>query len=65
MRQFLLIGLGLCAFGALWTAEEEEDGMAVALSPFLAALAIEIGVFLLRRHQGSLLGAPVRGGRRS
>ena len=57
MRKLLMIGLGLCALGALWKAEEEEDGVAVALSPFLAALAIETGIFLLRRHQGSLLGA--------
>ena len=57
MRKMLMIGLGLCALGALWKAEEEEDGMAVALLPFLAALAIEAGIFLLRRHQGSLLGA--------
>jgi hypothetical protein len=28
----------------------------VALSPFLAALALEAGIFLLRRHQGVLLG---------
>jgi hypothetical protein len=57
MRKLLLTGLALCALGALWKAEEEEDGVAVALSPFLAALAIEAGIFLLRRHQGSLLGA--------
>ena len=57
MRKMLLTGLALCALGALWKAEEEEDGAAVALSPFLAALAIEVGIFLLRRHQGSLLGA--------
>jgi len=57
MRKMLMIGLGLCALGALWKAEEEEDGMAVALSPFLAALAIEAGIFLLRRHQGGLLAA--------
>lgn len=56
MRKFLLVGLGLCLFGALWRVEEEEDGAAVALSPFLAALALEAGIFLLRRHQGSLLG---------
>jgi len=55
MRKFLLVGIGLCAVGALWVAEEEEDGAAVALAPFLAALAIEAGIFLLRRHQGSLL----------
>ena len=33
----------------------EEDGTAVAMSPFLAALAIEAGIFLLRRHQSNLL----------
>ena len=58
MRKLLMIGLGLCALGALWKAEEEEDGMAVAMSPFLAALAIEAGIFLLRRHQGALLMKP-------
>jgi len=57
MRKLLLIGLGLCCAGAFWKAEEEEDGAMVALSPFLAALALEIGIFLLRRHQGSLLGS--------
>jgi len=55
MRKLLLIGLGLSVLGALWKVEEEEDGMAVALSPFLAALAIEAGIFLLRRHQNSFL----------
>ena len=58
MRKLLLIGLGLCAFGALWKAEAEEDGTIVALSPFLAALALEVGIFMLRRHQGQLLMAP-------
>ena len=57
MRKLLMIGLGLCVVGALWKAEEEEDGAIVAMSPFLAALALEAGIFLLRRHQGSLLGA--------
>jgi len=57
MRKLLMIGLALCAVGALWKVEEEEDGVVVALSPFLAALAIEAGIFLLRRHQGSLLGS--------
>jgi hypothetical protein len=57
MRKLLLLGLALCAVGALWKVEEEEDGAVVALSPFLAALAIEAGIFLLRRHQGGLLGA--------
>lgn len=60
MRKLLMIGLGLCVFGALWKAEEEEDGMAIAMSPFLAALAIEAGIFLLRRHQGNLLMAKDR-----
>jgi hypothetical protein len=55
MRKLLLIGLGLCALGALWKAEQEEDGTAVALSPFLAALALEAGIFMLRRHQNQLL----------
>jgi len=64
MRKFLLIGLGLCLLGSLWKAEEEEDGAAVALSPFLAALALETGIFLLRRHQGSLLGSVARKGSR-
>lgn len=58
MRKLLLLGLGLCAFGALWKAEEEEDGIAVvAISPFIAALALEAGIFMLRRHQGLLLGS--------
>jgi hypothetical protein len=58
MRKLLIIGLGLCAVGALWRAEQEEDGTAVALSPFLAALALEAGIFMLRRHQSQLLSAP-------
>lgn len=56
MRRIVLLGLGLCALGAVWKMEEEEDGMAVAMSPFLAALAIEAGIFFLRHHQGVLLG---------
>ena len=56
MRKLLLIAAGLFAFGALWKAEAEEDGTAVALSPFVAALAIEIGIVLLRRKQTRLLG---------
>ena len=55
MRRLMVFGLGLCALGAIWKFEEEEDGAVIALSPFLAALAIEAGIFLLRRHQGSLL----------
>jgi len=38
-------GIALCAVGALWKIEEEEDGRAVAMAPFLAALAIEWGFF--------------------
>lgn len=57
-RKLLLVGLGLCAIGALWRAEHEEDGTIVALSPFLAALALEAGIFMLRRHQSQLLMAP-------
>jgi hypothetical protein len=56
MRKLIMIGLGLCALGAIWKTEEEEDGTAIAMSPFLAALAIEAGIFFLRRHQGGLLG---------
>jgi hypothetical protein len=55
MRKFLMIAAGLCAFGALWKAEAEEDGAAVALSPFIAAIAIEVGILLLRRQQTKLL----------
>ena len=56
MRKFLVAGLVLCAVGALWKIEEEEDGVAIAMAPFLAALAIEAGIFLLRRHQNTLVG---------
>ena len=55
MRKLLMVGLGLCALGAVWRFEEEEDGLAISLSPFMAALALEAGIFLLRRHQGALL----------
>jgi hypothetical protein len=55
MRKFLMVMAGLCAFGALWKAEAEEDGAAVALSPFIAAAAIEIGILLLRRGQTRVL----------
>ena len=57
MRRLLWLGLGLCAIASLWKFEAEEDGPAVALSPFLAALALEAGIFLLRRHQNQLLAA--------
>ena len=51
MRKLLLIAAGFFAFAALWREEAKEDGVAVALSPFFAALAIELGIFLLRRQQ--------------
>lgn len=55
MRRLLLIAVGFFAFAALWREEAEEDGIGVALSPFLAALAIEIGIFILRqRPRGDL-----------
>jgi hypothetical protein len=42
MRKLILLGLGLYGIAALWRAEEEEDGLLVALSPFVAAVAIAI-----------------------
>ena len=51
MRKLLLIAVGLFAFAALWREEAEEDGIGVAVSPFVAAIAIELGIFLLRRQQ--------------
>jgi hypothetical protein len=56
MRKILLIAAGLFAFGALWKKEADEDGAGVALSPFIVALMIEAGIFLLRRQQNDLLG---------
>jgi hypothetical protein len=56
MRTIIFLGMGLCAMGALYEAEEER-GSDNRLAPFLAALAIEAGIFLLRRHQGALLGS--------
>ena len=58
MHKPLMMGLGLCAIGALWKFEEEEDGLAVSLSPLIAALALEAGIFLLRRQQVALLTTP-------
>jgi hypothetical protein len=55
MRKLLMIAAGLFAFGALWKAEADEDGPVVALTPFVAAIAIEIGILLLRRKQTRLL----------
>jgi len=57
MRKLLMIATGLFVFGALWKAEADEDGPAVALSPFLAAIAIEVGILLLRRKQTRILAS--------
>jgi hypothetical protein len=54
MRQLLLIAAGICLFGALWKKEAEEDGLAVALSPLLAALAFEAAAMLLRRERAPI-----------
>lgn len=61
MRKLLLIVAGLSIFGALWKAEAEEDGAGVALSPFLAGLAIEAAILILTRRRNTLLseGGPV------
>jgi hypothetical protein len=58
MRKLLLIGLGFCAVGAMWRREQEDEE--VFFTPFVAALALEAGMFLLRHHQGSLLNAANR-----
>jgi hypothetical protein len=42
MRKVVWAILGITALAAVWKFEEDEDGTAVALSPFLAALAIAI-----------------------
>jgi hypothetical protein len=55
MQKIILAIIAGTALGALWRFEKEEDGAAVALSPFLLALAIEAGIFMLRRHQNDLL----------
>jgi hypothetical protein len=55
MSKLLLVGLALCAAGALVRAEEDPEKEGTPLTPFLAALAIEVGIFLLRRRQGALL----------
>ena len=56
MRKIILAGLALCAVGTLVRSEEGQGSSGEPLlGPFLAALAIEAGIFLLRRHQGALL----------
>jgi hypothetical protein len=55
MRKLILIGIALCAAGALSRPRPDDDDDDEIVPGFLAALAIEMGVFLLRRHQGKLL----------
>lgn len=52
MRKLILIGLGFYGLAALWRAEEKEDGLLVALSPFVAALAIAM---LTRRNRDDVV----------
>ena len=61
MRKLLMIGVGLWTLAALWKAEEEADGPFIALSPLLAALAIELSIFFLRRDQNRLLASDSSG----
>jgi hypothetical protein len=56
-RGLLAGAAGLCALASLWRAEKRADGAPIAYSPFLAALAIEAGIFLLRRRQSGLTRA--------
>jgi hypothetical protein len=55
MRKILMILTGVCVFAALWKKEAEEDGAAIALSPFLGALAIEAAILLLTRKRNAFL----------
>ena len=55
VRNALLVFTGVCAFAALWKKEAEEDGTAIALSPFLGALAIEAAILLLSRKRNELV----------
>ncbi|HTT97355.1 MAG TPA: hypothetical protein VMF58_04860 [Rhizomicrobium sp.] len=55
MRKFLMIMTGVCAFAALWKEEAKEDGAAIALSPFLGALAIEAIILLLTSKRNAML----------
>ncbi len=56
MKVWTILGLGLTAL-ALLKFEKDQDGKAIALSPILAALALEAGVILLRRRQSRLLAS--------
>jgi hypothetical protein len=55
MRKLIVIGLGLCGLAAVWRAEEKEDGLLVALSPFIAAIAIAV---LTRRDRNNVAVRP-------
>jgi hypothetical protein len=55
MRKLLLILAGIFAFAALWKKEADEDGAAIAVSPFLAALAIDAAIMMLGRKRNTLL----------
>jgi hypothetical protein len=55
MRKLLFVFVGLASVLALWREEAEEDGIAVALSPFIAALAIEAAILLLSRRRDGML----------
>jgi len=55
MRKMLLILAGIFAFAALWKKEADEDGVGIAASPFLAALAIDAAILLLSRKRNTLL----------
>ena len=57
MRKVLMILTGICAFAALWKEEAEEDGTAIALSPFLGALAIEAAILLLTCKRNTRIGS--------
>jgi hypothetical protein len=53
MRKLILAVFGLYTLAAIWKFEEEEDGALIALSPFIAAIAIA----LLSRRRSSALDA--------
>jgi hypothetical protein len=42
MRRLAILGAGLLMLGVIIKFEKDEDGLLVAISPFLAALAIAI-----------------------
>jgi hypothetical protein len=57
MRKLLMILAGIFAFAALWKKEADEDGVGIAVSPFVAALAIEAAILLLSRKRNDLLSS--------